>query len=224
MTLDIVGQAPQPDELVRMTTKSYIRTILPHRDRFVASPLEFRSSSSHGVTSVTVLTMPFSTVACLRISLTRITKVQWQTISATSSGRKTMTSWCDAMPAARMQVSPSRCMSLTLQCNLQADFEKRANPNDKAQAALLEEMRAHVKKVKQRQFPTFAPDAPGRRVLSQRVFLCSLRRSVRMKTHGYLSPHLSSRRHRGPSQSASRCARRYALVRACQHDWHHPGY
>lgn len=67
-----------------------------------------------------------------------------------------MTSWCDAMPAARMEVSPSRCMSLTLQCNLQADFEKRVNPNDKAQAALLEEMRAHVKKVKQRQFPTFA--------------------------------------------------------------------
>ena len=30
---------------------------------------------------------------------------------------------------------------------LQADFEKRVNPNDKGQQALLEEMRAHVKKV-----------------------------------------------------------------------------
>ena len=32
-------------------------------------------------------------------------------------------------------------------CALQADFEKRVNPNDKAQTDLLEEMRAHVKKV-----------------------------------------------------------------------------
>ena len=30
---------------------------------------------------------------------------------------------------------------------MQADFEKRVNPNDKGQQALLEEMRAHVKKV-----------------------------------------------------------------------------
>ena len=29
----------------------------------------------------------------------------------------------------------------------QAEFEKRVNPNDKGQQALLEEMRAHVKKV-----------------------------------------------------------------------------
>ena len=32
-------------------------------------------------------------------------------------------------------------------CISQADFEKRVNPNDKGQQALLEEMRAHVKKV-----------------------------------------------------------------------------
>ena len=32
-------------------------------------------------------------------------------------------------------------------CDVQADFEKRVNPNDKAQVSLLEEMRAHVKKV-----------------------------------------------------------------------------
>ena len=30
---------------------------------------------------------------------------------------------------------------------MQAEFEKRANPNDRGQQALLEEMRAHVKKV-----------------------------------------------------------------------------
>jgi len=30
---------------------------------------------------------------------------------------------------------------------LQAEYERRANPNDKGQQALLEEMRAHVKKV-----------------------------------------------------------------------------
>ena len=77
-----------------------------------------------------------------------------------------MTSWCDAMPAARMEISPSRCTSLSFQLDLQADFEKRVNPNDKAQAALLEEMRAHVKKVGVRQFPAFAP---GRSVLLQRV-------------------------------------------------------
>ena len=35
----------------------------------------------------------------------------------------------------------------TFACSLQADFEKRVNPNDKAQTDLLEEMRAHVKKV-----------------------------------------------------------------------------
>ena len=33
-------------------------------------------------------------------------------------------------------------------CESQADFEKRVNPNDKGQQALLEEMRAHVKKVR----------------------------------------------------------------------------
>ena len=32
-------------------------------------------------------------------------------------------------------------------CCGQADFEKRANPNDPAQQALIEELRAHVKKV-----------------------------------------------------------------------------
>ena len=30
---------------------------------------------------------------------------------------------------------------------MQRDFEKKANPNDKQQAALLEEMRSHIKKV-----------------------------------------------------------------------------
>ena len=32
---------------------------------------------------------------------------------------------------------------------MQRDFEKKANPNDKQQAALLEEMRSHIKKVRQ---------------------------------------------------------------------------
>lgn len=37
--------------------------------------------------------------------------------------------------------------SVRLLLILQADYERRANPNDKGQQALLEEMRAHVKKV-----------------------------------------------------------------------------
>ncbi len=49
--------------------------------------------------------------------------------------------------SARLNCVAHICFSEPSSCPWQADFEKRVNPNDPAQQALIEELRAHVKKV-----------------------------------------------------------------------------
>lgn len=91
---------------------------------------------------------------------------------------------------------------------LQASYQERVDPNDKQAQSLLEEMRAHVKKVQHhlrytvmwhlsRAFPA-CQNLPNWHVRSWK-------RCARMKTPGCLSRHQSSKKPRGCSLMASRC-------------------
>ncbi len=58
-----------------------------------------------------------------------------------------MTSWWEAIRRVSAYLQDLTGRVGQIACYMQADFEKRVNPNDQAQMSLLEEMRAHVKKV-----------------------------------------------------------------------------
>ena len=103
-------------------------------------------------------------------------------------------------------------------CTAQAEFEKRINPTDKAQMSLLEEMRAHVKKVKSKLMYTSIQVLLYIKFLhfvDVMASLCSSKISGRTRTLDCPLPRLNSRRHREHSQSASRWADSHVWQVSC---------
>ena len=121
----------------------------------------------------------------------------------------------------KRRCSPERAfLAAAFQCSMQKRFQDQADPNDRAQQALLDEMKQHIAKVRTAECCRSQADS-CRRLLSDDLFIlfCHLpefrsaillvdnfssRRCERMRTPGFLSPPLSSRKLRGPSRTTSR--------------------